>query len=399
MKKTYLLLMAVAATSFGFAQNTMSQDEYKRMSNPSAEDVIMIQQAKDAKAAYAAGNRTQNNKGGIIDKQRVDYGQALLDNPTLGSFFTFGRTALLPDSSTFIVYSNDLDNATTHGIGMIYDPQEDMFGTATFSANDVVTVDSLVVDGLYMIRDKTDLNDSLIFTVYIGDPSAGAPPFYTFNNVEKTFTLLNFDILNNYTIFDYTGSAADGQHAGLTGTATKRFAFHLTEADSGSFKNFAYETPGLTIPAGQAMGVFIEYQPTPGGWAPGDSINLPDYDAARSDFNLFRPYLYYTDFDNDKTFWNLQALQDVGDGTISRQHNSVRLGNKARYNAAGENTADIGGNLANFSAATFSIYAVVSGTSTLGITEESISNVEVSVYPNPSNGVFNIKLNTTATEM
>lgn len=390
MKKVYLLLMTITTVSFSFAQIRTgilvpSQEESYTTPKEQAE----LDQYMSKKRISIKKEAAVNNKGGVIDG-KVRFAAEL---EGLYSFTASYLNPLFPDSSVFVKFTSSTADPSLHAMGMIYDPTTPLFSFSNvqFSKNDVVNVDSILFQGLYFFANPSHTNDSMIATVVIGDPVNGNDPLTYFGH-GPAFTLLASDITQ--TLFDYQGVKAHGQHNGLGGPITARYGYRFKAADAGAEKEYSIYTPGLQIPAGKILGIWLEYFPT--SYNAGDSIDLP---SSTGDFNVFRPTVYTNTDANDKTFYSYFATQE--DADFSYTHASIFLGTDTRYMPTATTNATADPANPNFVWVSRNINLIslhVRGTSTVGINENLTNNIHLSVYPNPSNGVFNINLNAETTE-
>jgi hypothetical protein len=369
MKKIYMLAVTAIFTTTAFAQNkhvVLNENSSVTIKEQAALDQLTI------KKTNSIQNQSTNKKGAV--NGRVDFPAALLN--TLGSSLEYGASnPMMPDSTTNIEYSNFIGAVTNHAVGMVYDPTDAFFGANQFTASDAVTVDSLFIDGFYYLYNTAHTNDSIIFTVMVGNPASS--PF-----APITFSGLTGLTGPQTTIpyFVYAGSAAHGRHQGLTGTINSTFGYELVHTDTTGSAQISVATGGITIPAGQVMGVFVEFIPT--STNPGDTASLVN---DTGNHNLFRPISVRNA--NSGTDYNNFTALDAG----SNQHNSINLGNETRYLPSATSTSHVGGTSYVLSQQSYSVYATVSGNSSVGINELN-DDVRVNVYPNPSAGVFNINL-------
>jgi len=376
MKKIYMLAAAAIFTTTAFAQvNTAVVNEEKSFITD--KEQALLDQITIKKLNSSSNYSNFTNKGPV--NGRADYAARLADVLSGSVEYSFANP-IMPDSTTFIGFDDgaggfEYVNTTSHAIGMVYDPTEAFFGTQQFKAADVVNVDSLFVDGAYWINNSAHTNDSIIFRVFVTPPtSAGPLTLATFSGLDG----LTGDVTIPY--LDYTGSVAHGVHDGITGTATARYGYQLSDADSAGTVAIGIQTSGLTIPAGSVMAVYVEYLPT--SFAEGDTTNLITDTGA---FNAFRPLIVA----NSGGSGNYNNFTGLSNG--SNQHNSIVVFNETRYSATSQSTGNTDGTSYLVSSVSYSIYATVSGNSTVGINEVEKS-LSFNVFPNPSNGIFNINL-------
>ncbi len=386
MKKITLLLSLLLIFAFaGFSQSVIPYANFQEKSEAqelTPKEKAMVEKFLAEKQRKMSEQKASHKAAGGVVDGIADYSDILF-NALSGVFRGSFTGPVFPDSSVVIGFTNSFSNATDHAFGMIYDPTSDLFGDPSnggtqFDDGDVVNVDSIFVDGLYFFNDPTDTQDSLAITVVIGDPSNTNNPF-SFFVLPPSFTGLNDT--GTYPVFDYVGDPNFGVHNGLGGPITARYTIPLGQNDTiGGINTFSVPT-NLTIPAGNIMGVWVEFLPTPGGWSPGDTTDLP---TDQGDFNAFRPFGIINDDANDDAFWSMLATDN------SLQHNSVILTPFARHNSTSTNNADAPGNLITVSRFINSVYVHVSGTSTVSIDEASY--ISLNIYPNPSSGLVNVEI-------
>jgi hypothetical protein len=367
MKKIYMLAAAAMFTTTAFAQNVAN---HKSVVAPTAQEQQMINDFAAKKLNHH--NSQASNKKAAVDG-RADY-TAVLSN-LLGSVvdYTYANP-IMPDSTTFVEYTTSVNNVTTHAVGIVYDPADASYGNVAFTANDVVTVDSIFMDLAYWINNSAHTNDSLIFRVFTGN-KAPAGPF----EVASFTGISGFSGQIDVPFITYSGNASDGYHDGITSTPAATYGYLLTQADSAGLATVAIPTSGLSIPAGQALGVFVEFIPT--SFASGDTTSLVN-DTGK--FNIIRPLAL-----GNATGQDYNNFTGLANGSFG--HNSINVSNDTRYNPSVTNTGNTDGSTYSLSTLSNSIYLRVSGNSTVGINELN-NEVRVNVYPNPSNGVFNINL-------
>ncbi len=366
-----MLAAAAIVTTTAFAQ-VKSTVPNKVEETTAKEQILLNDFAAKKLNTIKAQN---NNKAGAISG-RADYPAELLN--LLGAStveYTFANP-IMPDSTTWIGYTSTYNVTTTHAVGMVYDPTETFFRAMQFTANDVVTVDSLHMDLAYWINNGAHTNDSVIFRVLIGASNTSSGPFeyLSFTGLAGHAGTVPIPYL------DYVGSTAHGTYDGLTGTVTAEYGHLLTQADSAGIATVSVQTPGLSIPAGSIMGVYIEYVPT--SFNAGDTTSLVNDAGA---FNVIRP-LAVGNANSGQDYNNFFGLANG-----SSQHNSIFLSNRTRYLPAATNTSDVGGGTSSLWTLSNSIYATVSGNTSVGV-EEVANTANFNVYPNPSTGLFNVNV-------
>ena len=367
MKKVLLL----AAVAFGF--NAMGQD--------AASARLMQAELPVSTAAKEKIEDIMLKRGGAIDG-RFDYTDFLYQY--YSSDMTLGAITTSPDSSTVIVYSDGTaQNSINHAVGATYDFNYYGWADNEFDEGDQITIDSLFVIGGYTIF-QGNRSDKIRFTIFKGANSFSAP----FSGVQypaATFAALDPTVQPTAKTMDYAGNAAGGLQGGPTSTSAITIDYNLTVSDTIGAVEVGVEVPngGLTMNGNQLLGVFVEY--IPDSLSTNDTINYQTMTGSTNPFafyyyregNTSAPQGYFIqDFDSTSTncsnFLFSETRYGAWDGTSSWRNDQTSIN-------------------MNYS---HLISVTASGTSSIGVDE--LAAAEVSVFPNPSNGVINVELNANA---
>jgi hypothetical protein len=182
----------------------------------------------------------------------------------------------------------------------------------------------------------------------------------------------------------YAGDSDGGVAGGVSATTTTVIDYNLSTADSG-VAVVGVEVPngGFSLMGDELLGIFIEY--LPGGLTATDTI---DYSNNTGDINPF--YFYYYREGNTSAPQGY-FIQDY-DSTSTNCSNF--LFSETRY-AAWTGTSAWRNDQTSINMSYSHLISLrASGTSSVGVDE--LAATEVSVFPNPSNGVINVELNTNA---
>lgn len=364
MKKVLLL----AAVAFGL--------------NASAQDAMnsrLMQAEITPDAAAREKIEDLHIRGGAVDG-RYDYNGYLYQY--YDSDMVLGAITTTPDSTTVIVYSDGTPGYSfNHAVGGIYDFSFYGWGNdLTFADGDQVTVDSLHVVGGYEIYDGT-ATDKIRFTIFKG-ADGFADPFSGVQYNAGTWALLPATVQPTAKTMAYAGNTGNGLAGGPTATSTVVIEKTLTVSDSG-IARISVEVPnnGFNMMAEEILGVFVEY--VPGGLTTSDTIN---YQTGTGDINPFYFY-YYREA-------NTQAPQGVfiSEWDTTSTNTSNFLFNTTRYSAHPAASSWRNDQTSINMSYSHEISITASGTSTFGIQNEDLTTV--SIFPNPSNGVVNVELDT-----
>ena len=366
MKKVLLL----AAVAFGF--NAMGQD--------AASARLMQAELPVSTAAKEKIEDIMLKRGGAVD-DLYDYTDFLYQY--YSSDMTLGAITTTPDSSTVIVYSDgSTGNSYNHAVGATYDFNYYGWGDNEFDEGDQVTIDSLFVIGGYDIFDGNN-SDKIRFTIFKGSNGFSAP----FSGVQynaATFAALDPTVQPTAKTMAYAGDSDGGVAGGVSATTTTVIDYNLSTADSG-VAVVGVEVPngGFSLMGDELLGIFIEY--LPGGLTATDTI---DYSNNTGDINPF--YFYYYREGNTSAPQGY-FIQDY-DSTSTNCSNF--LFSETRY-AAWTGTSAWRNDQTSINMSYSHLISLrASGTSSVGVDE--LAATEVSVFPNPSNGVINVELNTNA---
>lgn len=305
---------------------------------------------------------------------------------TASAFLTdldFYALTMSPDSTTMITYSSGTTGYPYwHGLGAIYDMTFYGWGANQFAPGDQVTIDSLFVLGYYTIYDGSQ-QDTLRFHVFNANNNTANSGFGGVNFNAGVFSYFPTAQVPFETM-DYQGGAGQqGNVGGITAANVTTIDYIFSNEDSASTVHGVAIPGGMTFNASNALGIYVEY--IPGGYGPSDNINYqtetgttnpfsflaagePDLQNERGDFVAFY----------DSTYMNTGNFA-LNENRYEMFTNAPFLNTMLYPYAA----------LANF------IIVHASGTSTIGLEEGLVA--EAKVFPNPSNGIFNVQLNANAT--
>ncbi len=397
MKKTLLIAALGLFSTATFAQNAskvLSGDA--KLEKKIAAELNDQSSAKYLnQAAQFLNNRTvntsSNKAGGAVDI-RADYQSVLFD--LFGGSTTFGGGFITVFPDTAIVQEGtaaggvpDFFRPTNHGLIYTYDAKSELYGNDLttgaenyFSPNDVINIDSIFTAGIYFLNNSAATNDRLRFDIVTGPWGSGALTALTGAlDVDDDGTDDNISIPS----IRMTGSTSNGVPAYAVAGATTVFRT-FTAPDSTGLQDFGVDltSSGIQVPANGGLGVLISYEPTTGSYTPNmDTVSLTD---GTGNANIFRSLVFSNDIAGDN---NMYWLQFSAIGSQFFNNNTVAgfVSSADRYSATTG-----AGNAYLFASHTTT--ARVRGTSSVSVIELDNNKGKFSIYPNPNNGEFNLKL-------
>ncbi len=350
--------------------------------------VKYLNQASQFFNNHTVTNTSKSSAGGNVNI-RANYQSILYDLFGGNATFDLGFVTVFPDTAimqegTSAGGGTSYFRPSNHGLVYIYDPQSELFGNDQntgvenyFSAIDPVNVDSIFTAGIYFINNTLATTDRLRFDIVTGYWGSG--PFVDLSGVAD----VDADLVNDTISLQglrIIGSNSNGVPSYNLAGATTVFRT-LTPADTGKVVDFGVGLNGIQIPsAGGGLGVIITYEPTTGSYTPNmDTVSLNDNTG---NTNIFRSLIALS---NDPELYWLQYTE------ASNQyfnHNIVGgfISPDERYNTSANTFSN------TYLRYAHSTSARVSGVSHVSVTELENNSGNFSVYPNPSNGDFNLKL-------
>ncbi len=293
-------------------------------------------------------------------------------------------TPVAPDSTYIQDFKGD-DNINIHGFGQVLDPTSvgySVIGQPHFSKNDAYEVDTIYVGVRYRTSSPTSgyTGDTLRVTAYFGYKTDNSVWNVGIGYNPNTFPNQPYRV--NVATPRYMGNSAIGTPGNIT--SANKIVFKYAFKDMDTTVNFIKIVPSspLQIGAGQKFGVFCDFMPSQ-SYDP--STQKYYVSGGKSDVNNLS-WLYLTAQNSaDNTPYFLETLQ-IGapsDGL------SNLLYSKTRYNSWTGNDSFRNGYVAPSTLSGNMIDFWVTGITTVGLDEEE--NKELAIYPNPGNGVVNIR--------
>lgn len=394
MKKELLIVALGLLTTATFAQNSVQETltRNSKAERKAAFELTDHSSDKDLKNVDTFFNNTSAaNKaaGGALDI-RADYRNVLFD--LFGGNATFDASFLTVFPDTAIVQEGTdggggaiFFRPANHGLVFVYDPQSELFGGASpneqyFASVDVVNVDSILTAGIYFLNNSAATSDRLRYDIITDQWGNG-----TFVNLTAPSDVDSDGINDTISIqgIRLTGSPTNGgtPYTIDNGSAPTTLFRNFTPADTNGLLEFELGVSGIQIPANGGFGVLISYEPTAGSYTPNmDTVSLTD---ETGNANIFRALVFGNQITGDNNqYWSQFAVPSGA--FFNRNQVGGFVDDDARYGNRNFTTTYI--SLAH----TTSVH--VSGTSSISVNELENNSGKFSVYPNPSNGTFNLKL-------
>lgn len=367
-------LLLTAAVAFGFAasaQNVVTNVELGTPEPVSTDKLITLSQQL-SKVQGGAVNYLYDYTG-FVDGF---YGSSLTLNTYIIPTF--------PDSSTVWVSSSGSNiNTWNHAWGAVYDPSYYGWAPNDFAPGDVVSVDSVYFAGAYSVMTGLSGNaDSVKISLIKGTAGATGSPFSGVYYNAGTFSLHDPTAQPAMTTLDYEGSTSHGAGvAGLPAASNAAEFYYAFDYTDSADAVFGVEITNFTLDGGEDLGVYIEYLPD--GASTSDTV---DMSTNTGDVNLFAPYVMIDEETNATGVFIL-------DHDTTTQNCGVFVGPSTRYSEWSGGMSFLNDMTMPVASRSHYIYVKMSGTSTVDIDENAMASVNV--FPNPSNGVFNVELNKT----
>ncbi|MDA7804538.1 T9SS type A sorting domain-containing protein [Schleiferiaceae bacterium] len=290
---------------------------------------------------------------------------------------------MMPDTTTTLFWYDgsqlDLGPYGVMGAGALYDFSLE-FWDEPFADEDQVTVDSIFVGGFYEINDNTQ-SDTLRLHIFKADTNNASSGIYggiyfpagTFTNVSNDATQWTMD---------YVGNSAQGNKGYIDVPNTTVVDYIFQTADSAKSVHGIEIPNGFTLDADETFGFYVEF--IPGGYGFNDTINLQTLSGTTNFFSLY--------FASDQSSPLTGEFQTYSSST--HMNSSLFAYAETRYGSWPSAQSFLNDYLLP-SSRRLSYFAVhASGTSSVDLDENNLG--KAAVFPNPSNGVINVELNTDA---
>jgi len=382
MKKIYLLLCSALVATASFAQ---SQGESGSIKATQSDAEFFTKRAENFEAVNQKTKQNKYNPSFWMYYQ-ADYSNFLTSTPVLW------RNILFPDSNVIVTYDNtSYFNPFLHSIAQEFHVSTPIYDTelAQWDNTKSFILDSIEISAAYERPTNNSKVDTLLIQVvdllahtnfYSWFNPGSAPSVDHGSGDTVFFNQLLHDTLTNFRV--------------NTGVIyTKRIlmdqAFFADSNANGS-QTMLFETGGVTIPNtsthfafNNRFAITVDYLPELANWDQTDTLNLNE--------NIFQPFSWELEGSGQSFFYMKTDF-----------NHAFQVNTQSRYSTANSNgwygqylPAVAFGPAGSMEA--HEISAFVRQDNTVGL-EELTNNVEYSVYPNPSNGVFNVKLNANTTE-
>ncbi|MCO6499696.1 MAG: T9SS type A sorting domain-containing protein [Vicingus serpentipes] len=372
MKKIYLLLSTALIAVAGFAQNGTDQNS---IDNPNS--------AVNTTREY---QKTANNKANAsFWMSYVDDYEAFYSTSTIAAW----RTYMHPDSTVTATYDGlTFHNPFLYGIAQSFNINDIIYAAemANFVTGEDFQIDSITVQGTYKRPDNSSTDTLLVQVINLAVNAANVYGYFTNSAVNTNFgQALSDTVFTNNIYLDNNFRASLG--------VIQSFKIPLTSAvHADSLSNGTHvikiDAGGITIPGNLYAGnrFFKDRFAITVDFIPGYTYTMADTLLTQKNGWMIRAYefegpssffFYQKDDWNTAYIVNKQARYETTSGWYKRMLPAHAFG-AAFVNEAHSITAKISQTGVGF--------------------EELTNNVDFSVYPNPSNGIFTVNLSANATE-
>lgn len=375
MKRIILIPMLFAAVSLS-AQN-LPQEPEVAAEQLSPTEMQSLQKELDRKALQRATAMQKFKTQGLVS-QRMSHAD-IADV----QYSTLLRTVFSPfaPDSTYIQDFGTPDNMGTHGFGQTFDPTSlgyAIVGQPYFNDNDNYTIDTIYVGMRYRTSGPVTglTGDTLRVVAYMADNQNNTVWRVGIGYSANTFP--NQPARINVLTPRYTGNATIGTPGSVNAPNKMVFKYALTAADTAVNYIKIVPTTPIQVPAGEKFGVFCTFV---AGQAYDPATQIYYRSGGQGDVNnMSRLYLTRQNTSDDTRYF-LEPLQlgAPSEGISCILFSNTRYGawtGSDAFRNEYPSPSTLSGNLIDF---------WVSGTSTIGLNETSISE-GLEVFPNPGSG-------------
>ena len=288
------------------------------------------------------------------------------------SMFTTFSNALYRDSTVLIEFSNAIRNVDLHGVGMTFDPKWDLFGNMRFTENDPYTIDSVGILGQY--RKPAD------FGIAQGDSLIAVLSWSTSASTAHTFAGTQYAANSNNPLHVVRTQIVDKdtlQNVSLPALNQLRVGIALGENDvtSGNTLRWFSIPVGQNIPANNIVGVAYFFKSAHDSLLQPNDLYLSFVNPDSCKTPNFRSVFYRET--NIPSSDATRYFADVNQWNVTSTLNSSVL-----YNLYTGNSAFLNNRFVPSPTRGYPTYAIVSGTTTLGVNEAEANKLRI--YPNPA---------------
>ncbi len=379
--KTRLLVCMSLLAFYGYSQNVAPemQEPFEKLSPTEFEQIKKVWESKMAMAAK------EKVSGGPVSQRmsHADIAYNLFSN-SIGAVFS----PFAPDS-TYIQDFGTPSAIGAHGYGQTFDPTSQGFGLNGqdyFAQSDPYTVDTIYVGARYRTSSSVSglTGDTLQVAVVMGDTLDNA--VWRVGIGYNAGTYPGQTRRMNVIPPRYTGNATVGVPGTLDAPNTMIIKYALKATDTAV--NYIKVVPPapIQVAAGDKIGVFNTF-------IPGQSYNPATQtyyvSGGRGDVNNISYLRYQNSNSSDNNSYFLEPLT-LGAPSAAI---SFTLFSNTRYAAWSGSDAFRNEYVSPSATRAYLIDFWVTGNSTVSIDEQNAFS-PLSIYPNPSNGIVDLRINT-----